>query len=110
MVFSLNSDSASRLVSTVTSTLEWSGVTAMPVTVPISTSLNLRWDCPTCRPSAVSNEMVIVGPRLDMVSQASHAAIRAEKIGTSQTSGSLRRRRTPAVATLPDLGVAFMVR
>ncbi len=65
IVLSLKSGSASRVVSTVTMTLEKSGETAMLFTVPIVTSLNLSWDWPACSPSPESKAMVMVGPRLE---------------------------------------------
>ena len=43
----------------------------MVFTVPITTSLYLSCDWPAVRPAAVSKEMVMVGPRLEKVSQAS---------------------------------------
>ena len=71
----------------------------MVFTVPITTFLYLSWDWPAVRPAAVSKAMVMVGPRLEKVSQASHAAIRPVRIGTIQTSGMRRRLCTPAVGT-----------
>jgi hypothetical protein len=68
-VLSVSSFSAWRTVSMVTTTLARSGATAMDFTVPIVTSLYLSWDWPACRPAADSKETVIVGPRLDTVSQ-----------------------------------------
>ena len=64
---------------------------------PSTTFLYLSWDWPAVRPAAVSKEMVMVGPRLEKVSQASHAAISAVSSGTIQTSGMRRRRWAPAV-------------
>jgi hypothetical protein len=89
-VLSLSSGSASRVVSTVTITWEKSGDTASDFTVPIVTSLNLSCDCPACRPPADSKAIVIVGPRLEKVSQASQAPISAVTSGTIQTSGMRR--------------------
>src|SRR5713101_4310830 len=81
----------------------------MVFTVPIITSLNLSWDWPACRPDAVSNEMVMVGPRLENVSQANHAAISAVNTGTIQTSGMRRRRRTPAVDRVTGAACSVIV-
>src|SRR5262245_50395638 len=99
IVLSVSKGSASRVVSTVTTTSERSGAMAMLVTVPITTFLYLSWDWPAVRPAAVSKVMVMVGPRLEKVSQASHRAIRPVSRGTIQTRGMRRRRRTPAVGS-----------
>jgi hypothetical protein len=47
----------------------------------------LMRDCPAWRPSPLSNVIVIVGPRLENVSQAIHAPIRSVTAGISQISG-----------------------
>src|SRR5216684_733859 len=109
IVLSVSRCSASRNVSTVTITFDRSDGRVMVFTVPIVTSLNLSWDWPAVRPDAVSNEMVMVGPRLENVSQASHAAISAVNTGTIQTSGMRRRRRTPAVDRVTGSGCSIIV-
>ena len=73
IVLSVSSGSASRTVSMVTITFVKSGDTAMLFTVPITTFLYLSCDWPAVRPAAVSKAMVMVGPRLEKVSQASQA-------------------------------------
>jgi hypothetical protein len=98
-VLSVSRRAASRVVSIVTITFDRSGETAIDVTVPIFTSLNLSCDWPACSPSAESKDTVMVGPRLDQVSHASHPAISAVTSGTIQISGMRRRCRTPAVGT-----------
>src|SRR3984893_16601484 len=99
IVLSFRKGSASRTVSTVTSTWEKSGETVMVFTVPITTFLYLSWDLPAARRAAVSKEMTMVGPRLENVSQASHAPIRAVISGTIQISGIARRRVTAGVGS-----------
>ena len=92
IVLSFRNGSASRTVSTVTRTRAKSGETVMLFTVPITTFLYLSWDWPAVRPAAVSKEMTMVGPRLEKVSQASHAAISPVSSGMIQISGMRRRR------------------
>src|SRR3954468_10644212 len=108
IVLSVSSGAASRVVSMVTSTLDRSGDTAIAFTVPIVTSLNLSCDWPAVRPPADSKDTVMVGPRLEYVSQASHSAISAVTAGTSQTSGTRRRRRTPAVGRGAESGLEMV--
>src|SRR5207237_8367610 len=77
-----------------------SGEMSIALTVPSETSLNLSCDWPAVSPPALVNSMVMVGPRLEKVSQASQAPIKAVITGTSQISGMRRWRRLAAVATL----------
>ena len=76
IVLSVSSGSASRTVSIVTITLVRSGDTPMLFTVPMTTFLYLSCDWPAVRPAALSKAMVMVGPLLEKVSQASQRAIR----------------------------------
>ena len=92
IVLSVRRSSASRTVSIVTSTDDRSGAMAMVFTVPITTFLYLSCDCPAVRPAPDSKLTVMVGPRLEKVSQASQAAISAVSSGTIQISGMRRRR------------------
>src|SRR5215831_10007802 len=100
-VVSSSSRSASRVVSTVTITEARSGATAMLCTVPITTFLYLSCDWPAVRPAAVWKLMVMVGPRLEKVSQASQTASSAVRTGTIHTNGTRRRLRNGAIGTVP---------
>ena len=109
IVLSLSSGSASRTVSIDTITLVKSGDTPMLFTVPMTTFLYLSCDWPAVRPAALSKAMVMVGPLLEKVSQASQRAIRAVTIGTIHTSGMRRRRCTPAVGSSTGPPVSVIV-
>src|SRR5580704_3930497 len=99
IVPSVSSGPASRVVATVTTTCVWSGERARLFTVPNTMSLYLSCDWPACSPSPPSNEILIVGPSLDSVSQASHAPIATATSGTIQMIESRRERRVAACGT-----------
>ena len=91
IVLSASRVSASLTVSIVTRTLERSGAMVMVFTVPMTTLRYFNCDCPAVSPTAVLKVTVMVGPRLEKVSQASQPAIIAVRMGTIQTSGMRRR-------------------
>src|SRR5215469_17042815 len=55
-------------------------------------SLYLSGDWPACSPSPLSNEILIVGPSFDSVSQASQAPIATATSGTIQMNENRRER------------------
>jgi hypothetical protein len=95
---SLSRGSACRVVSITTDTRVWSGVRSRLFTVPRIMSLNLSCDWPACSPSALSKDKVIVGPRLDNVSQASQAPIATASKGISHMGEIREERRIDARA------------
>src|SRR5438128_8421566 len=84
----VSSGAACALVAIVTRTCALSGDSRRFFTVPNSISLNLSGDLPACRPSALSNEISIVGPSFDIVSQTSQAAIATANKGINQIAES----------------------
>ena len=70
--------------------------------------MNFSCDWPGCRPSAVSNDIVIVGPSLDSVSQASHAPITTARMGMIQMMGNRRERRIIARAGAGGSAMSLM--
>src|SRR3954464_15204462 len=93
---SVSSGAACAFVAMVARTCVLSADSRRPFTVPNSISLNLSGDLPACRPSALSNEISIVGPSFDIVSQTSHAAIATASKGISQIAESRCDRRVIA--------------
>src|SRR5215471_571672 len=89
---SVSSGSACRVVATVTTTCVWSGESSRLFTVPKTISLYLSCDWPACSPSPLSNEILIVGPSFDSVSQASQAPIATATSGTIQMIENRRER------------------
>src|SRR5215472_4450829 len=68
----------------VATTCVLSGVSVRLFTVPKTMSLYLSCDWPACSPSPLSKVILIVGPSLDSVSQASHAPIATATSGMIQ--------------------------
>jgi len=77
LVLSVRNGIAWRFISAVTISCDPSLLRTTLVTRPRSTSLCLMWDCPACKPSPLSKVMVMVGPRLEIVFQASQPPISA---------------------------------
>src|SRR5439155_227164 len=63
---------------------------------PRSTSLCLMCDCPACNPSPPSKLIVIVGPRLEIVSQANQPPTTKVTSGISHMNDSRPRLATLA--------------
>ncbi len=92
---------------TVAMTRERSSASLRLFTVPISTSLYLSRVLPASMPSAVRNEMVIVGPRSTSIRTTRVMPTSAATIGISQISdGSQRRRFTTDRFHLPWLALS----
>src|SRR5438270_11102348 len=72
-------------------------------------SLYLSCDWPACRPSPLSNEILILGPSLDSVAQASQAPIATATIGTIQMIESRRERRVAACGSVRCSATLVMV-
>src|SRR5438270_5299464 len=102
MVPSVRSGPAWCVVATVTTTCVWSGESARLFTVPKTMSLYFSCDWPACSPSPPSNVILIVGPSLESVSQASQAPIPTATSGTIQMIDSRRERRVAACGTVRD--------
>src|SRR5580693_2785193 len=102
IVPSVSSGPASRVVATVTTTCVWSEESARLLTVPNTMSLYLSCDWPACSPSPPSNEILIVGPSFDSVSQASQPPIATATSGTIQMIEIRRERRVAACGSVRD--------
>src|SRR6516225_8197231 len=92
IVPSVISGPASAVVATVMTTCDLSGASSRLLTVPNTMSLYLSCDWPACSPSPLSNEILIVGPSFDSVSQASHAPTATATRGTIQMIENRRER------------------
>src|SRR5215469_1611063 len=84
----------------VATTCVLSGVSVRLFTVPKTMSLYLSCDWPACSPSPLSKVILIVGPSLDSVSQASHAPIATATSGTIQMIDTRRERCVVACGTV----------
>src|SRR5688572_10315154 len=91
---------ADRSIWAVTTTWERSSLRLTLSTTPSETSRYLMRVLPGSRPAAVSNVIVIDGPSLLYVFQASHAATTAARAGISHTSGRPRRASTSTSGTV----------
>src|SRR5215813_12560575 len=92
IVLSVSSVLASCVVAIVTTTCVRSGDSTKLFTVPNTMSLYFSCDWPACSPSPLSNEILIVGPSFDSVSQASQAPIATATSGTIQMIENRRER------------------
>jgi hypothetical protein len=70
--------------------------------------LEFEWRLPPFRPSAVSNDTVIVGPSLNSVSYASKAPVAMPTSGISHIGDNRRARRTNACGTVGGLAASLV--